>query len=372
MKIPFTDLKAQHAQIRKQIDSALSRVIKQGDFILGEDVGLFEKEFARFCNANYAVGVSSGTAALFLALLSLGIGKGDEVIVPDFTYIATALAVSYTGARPVFADIDEKTYNIAVDKIAKAVTKNTKAIIPVHLYGQPANMAEILAVAKKNNLKVIEDAAQAHGAMIKMNNIFLPVGAIGDIGCFSFYPTKNLGGIGDGGMVVTNNDKIYKKLLMLRDYGRVSKYEHAIIGYNSRLDTLQAAVLRIKLKKIGTWNKMRQKAALTYNGLFRHMHKVITPYEENFAEHVYHVYAVRVPQRDGVFKRLQERQVGAIIHYPIPLHMQPAYRDLGYRQGDFPVSERIAKEIISLPMFPHLSKKQAKFIVNAVKLALEE
>jgi len=365
--IHFSDLSLQHKAIKKEMALAMGRVIKKNDFILGNDVVEFEKEFAGFCNARYAVGVSSGTAALFLANEALGIKAGDEVIVPAFTYIATALAVSYTKAKPVFVDIEEDTYNINPKNIEKAITGNTKAIIPVHLYGQPANMPEILRIAKKYNLKVIEDAAQAHGATVKIEGKWRVTGGIGDIGAFSFYPSKNLGALGDGGMLLTNDEEIYKKFLMLRDYGRVSKYEHSMIGYNSRLDTLQAAVLRIKLKKLNSWNEMRRNAADTYNKLLKGCEGVITPGASDLARHIYHVYAIRSIKRDEIFNALKNNDVGAVIHYPIPLHLQKAYSDLGYKKGDFPVAERVAQEIISLPIYPYMKDKDIKFVVKLIK-----
>lgn len=368
MKIPFADLKLQHNEVFNEINKAITEVIKRGDFILGKDVLLFEQEFAKYCGTNYAVGVSSGTAALFLALSSLGISSSDEVIIPDFTYIATALAVSYTQAKPVFVDIEPDTYNIDVTKLEHAVTKNTKAIIPVHLYGHPANMPEILKIAKKYNLKVIEDAAQAHGAAIKVSEgSWKKTGALADIGCFSFYPSKNLGAMGDGGMIVTNNRRIYEKLILLRDHGRISKYEHAIIGYNSRLDTLQAAILRIKLRKLDTWNTMRQKAAAMYNEFLKGIPCLYLPYASKQVKHVYHVYAVRSDKRDKIFAKLKENNITTIIHYPIPIHLQKAYAELGYRKGDFPVSEKTAREIISLPMYPHLKEAQIKYIAKIIK-----
>lgn len=366
--IPFSDLGAQHKEIKVEINKAIKRVIERGDFILGEDVQLFEKEFAKFCNTRYAVGVSSGTAALFLAILSLDIGKGDEVIVPSFTYIATALAVSYTQAKPVFVDVDERTYNIDVNKIIKAITRNTKAIIPVHLFGQPANIPEILKIAKEYNLKVIEDAAQAHGASIKIaDGSWQVVGGIGDIGCFSFYPSKNLGALGDSGIVVTNNEEIYRKLLMLRNYGRISKYEHTIIGYNCRLDTLQAAILRVKLRHLKRWNTLRQNLALIYNQNLSQIKGIITPYVTDDVRHIYHIYAIRIKKRDKVFKELNQKGIGVILHYPLPLHLQKAYQDLGYQKGDFPISEMIAQEIISLPMHPYLKKLEIKFISDKLR-----
>ncbi len=370
--IPFSDLGAQHKELKKQINEAIAKVIKRGDFILGEEVKLFENEFAHFCNSRYAVGVSSGTEAIFLALLSLGIGKGDEVIVPAFTYIATALAISYTGAKPVFVDIDEKTYNIDSEEIEKAITKNTKVIIPVHLYGQPANMPAVLQIAKQYNLRVIEDAAQAHGATIKFSggNEY-KTGNMGDIGCFSFYPSKNLGAMGDGGMITTDNEESYKKICMLRDYGRISKYEHTLIGYNSRLDTMQAAILRIKLKRLPKWNKMRQKAAQVYNRLLEDLN-LITPYTDSFVKHVYHVYAVRIKKRDEAHAALKAKDIAAIIHYPIPLHLQKAYQQLSYTKGDFPVSEQVAQEVLSLPMYPHIKEQQIKIVASVLKGALKK
>ncbi|MBI4982946.1 MAG: DegT/DnrJ/EryC1/StrS family aminotransferase [Candidatus Omnitrophica bacterium] len=371
MKIQFSDLGLQHKEIKKDIMQSVNKVLKKGDFILGDDVRLFEEEFAKFCNTKYAVGVSSGTAALFLACLSIGVGPQDEVIVPSFTYIATALGVSYTGAKPVFVDIEEDTYNIDINKIKSAITKNTKAIMPVHLYGHPANMPAIMKIAKEYNLKVIEDAAQAHGASIKMEDGSWKVtGGIGDIGCFSFYPSKNLGALGDGGMVVTNDKEIYKKLLMFRDYGRISKYEHAIIGYNSRLDTLQAGILRAKLKKLNSWNNMRIKAASIYNKLLGEIEGVVVPMVLSTVKHVYHVYAIRSKKRDELFNGLKDSGVSAIIHYPIPLHLQKAYEDLGHKTGDFPVSEKIAQEIMSIPMYPHIKEKEIKYVVNVIKKVL--
>lgn len=373
MKIPFTDLNAQHKEIRPQIDKAVKRTIQRGDFILGKEVKLFEQEFAEFCHIRYAVGVNSGTDALFLALLSLSIGKGDEVIVPDFTYIATALAVSYTGAKPVFVDIDEKTYNIDVEKIEKAITKNTRAIIPVHLYGQPANMPEIINIARRYKLRIIEDAAQAHGARIKMSGGKSQIaGSIGDVGCFSFYPTKNLGGLGDGGIIVTNEAKIYNQLCLLRDYGRLSKYEHILIGYNCRLDTLQAAILRIKLKKLTAWNNLRKQAAGIYNESLKEIEGIVIPCVSDLVEHVYHVYAIRTRQRDYLYNELKNRGIGVLLHYPIPLHLQKAYKGLGYKKGDFAVSERVSQEIISLPMYPHLNQRQINFITGNIKKILNK
>jgi len=366
MKIPFADLSFQHQEIKKEINSSLNKLFVKSAFILGEEVSLFEKEFAKYCHAKYAVGVNSGTDALFLALLSLGIKEGDEVILPAFTFIATALAVSFTGAKPVFVDINEKTYNIDAEKIKLAITKKTKAIIPVYLYGQPADMQEILKIAKKYNLKVIEDAAQAHGAKYKGKRC----GSMGDVGCFSFYPSKNLGAFGDAGIAVTNDKKIYEKLLMLRDYGRKGKYDHIMKGRNSRLDTIQAIILRAKLKRLDKWNRARQKNASYYNKLLKNEKRVIIPRVSKNRNHIYHVYAVRVKNRDKVYELLRKREVGVIIHYPIPLHLQKAYKELKYKKGDFPVSEKVAKEIISLPMSPHMTRKEIKIVASRLKQVL--
>lgn len=368
MRVPFLDLSKQHRQIKKDSDRALRKAIARYDFILGEDVVIFEKEFARYTNRKFAVGVNSGTDALFLGLLSLGIGPGDEVIVPAFTYIASALAVSFTGARPVFVDIHEDTYNIDVNKIEKVITKNTKAIIPVHLYGQPADMNPILGIAKAYNLKVIEDAAQAHGARYKISaNRWGITGSMGEIGCFSFYPTKNLGAFGDGGMVVVDDKETYKKLLMLRDYGRKSRYEHVTLGYNSRLDTIQAAILRVKLKYLSEWNDMRRQIAKSYTDRLKDIKGIILPYEADYARSVYHIYVVRVKNRDMVVMQLTKKGIGVLIHYPISLHLQKVYKSLSYKTNAFPVAEKVSREVISLPIYPYLKEAQIKLIADTLK-----
>ncbi len=368
MKVPFADLSLQHKPLKAKMLRAVGQVIDRGDFILGEDVARFEKEFARLCRTRYAVGVNSGTDALFLALKAAGVGPGDEVVVPAFTYIATALAVSYTGAVPVFADIDERTYNIDLQGIVRAISPRTKAIIPVHLYGQPAPMEKIMDIARAGGIKVIEDAAQAHGAALKgAGGQWRACGSLGDMGCFSFYPSKNLGALGDGGMVTTDDDELYKKLLMLRDYGRVSKYEHAIIGYNARLDTVQAALLRVKLPHLKAWNAERQKAASLYTKLLKDIEGLTVPYTQENARHVYHVYAVRLRNRQRVVTALAANGISAIIHYPIPVHLQEAYKELRYAQGDFPVSERVSSEILSLPMYPGMKDSRIRFVVKVIK-----
>lgn len=366
--IPFSDLRRMHKEIEASLCKASAHVIKEGNYILGKEVAIFEREFARFCHSRFAAGVSSGTAALFLALASLKIKEGDEVILPSFTYIATALAVSYLGAKPVFVDINEDDYTIDIEKIPSAITKRTKAIIPVHLYGQCARMQEILAIAKRFGLKVVEDAAQAHGASIKMDNgVWHLAGALSDAGCFSFYPAKNLGALGDGGIVVTDDEQTYRNLLKLRDYGRVSRYEHELIGYNSRLDTLQAAFLSIKLKKLNSWNAMRRKVAGYYSALLKDVKGVKVPYERLDARHVYHVYVIRAKRRDDMLQKLSDRGIGVLIHYPVALHLQKAYAFLGYHSGDFPVAERVAQEVLSLPMHPFISKAQVKLVCAAIR-----
>ncbi|TRZ95037.1 DegT/DnrJ/EryC1/StrS family aminotransferase [bacterium] len=371
-KVPVMDLVGQYKEIRKDVLASVERVMLRGDFVLGKEVAFFEKGFAKYCKSKFCVGVNSGTDALFLALKSLGIGVRDEVIVPAFTYIASSLAVTYTGATPVFVDIDEQTYNIDVTKIEGVITKNTKAIIPVHLYGQSAQMGEILSLARKHNLKVVEDTAQAQGAKYKTRDgKWKMAGGMGDIGCFSFYPTKNLGAFGDGGAIVTNNGDIYKKLLMLRDYGRSSRYEHVTLGYNSRLDTIQAAILRIKLDKLDEWNLLRRKNADLYNKELKKIADLILPYQAAYSYHVYHQYVVRLNKRDDVVERLKDNGIIALIHYPIPLHLQEVYRDLGYRKGDFPAAEKVASEIISLPMYPNLKYKQIKLVCECLRKAIK-
>ncbi|MFA4992173.1 MAG: DegT/DnrJ/EryC1/StrS family aminotransferase, partial [Candidatus Omnitrophota bacterium] len=296
--------------------------------------------------------------------LALGIGKGDEVITPSYTYIATSLAISMTGATPVFADIDEKTYCVDAGKIEKLITKRTKAVLPVHLYGHPADMDPILKIAGDHNLRVIEDAAQAHGALYKGRK----VGGLGDAACFSFYPTKNLGAFGDGGMMLTNSEEVRDKMLLLRDYGRKDRYEHVLKGYNSRLDTLQAAILRVKLGHLDEWNEGRRRNAALYSVLLSGKGASVTlPREEGFARHVYHQYVIRVRGRDNLIKRLSEKGVRPLIHYPIPVHLQECYRELGYKKGSLPVSEMVSEEVLSLPLYPELTKQEIEYAAGAIK-----
>lgn len=367
MKVPFIDFTEQYHTIKAEILPKMERVLEKGNFILGEETGQFEDQFARYCGAKYGVGVNSGTDALYLAVSALGIGPGDEVILPTFTFIATALCVSYTGAKAVLIDIEDETYNIDPEKLKALITPRTKAIIPVHLYGQAANMDEINAIAKAKGIAVIEDAAQAHGATYKGKM----VGSLGEISCFSFYPTKSLGGAGDGGMVVTSDQKIYERVLMLRDYGRQGRYEHKIKGFNSRLDTIQAVVLSAKLKHLNTWNEMRRTNADLYREHLGKVPGIVLPTLKPQRTHVYQTYAIRVKNnRDGVLKHLQDKGVGALIHYPIPVHLQEAYAELKYKKGDFPVAEKFADEELSLPMFPHMTKEQIAHVSETVKEAL--
>ena len=331
---------------------------------MGEELKKFEEEFALFCNTKYAIGVANGSDALILALIACGISKGDEVITVPHTFIATTEAISNVGGRVVFVDINPQTYTIEPSKIEEKINEKTKAIIPVHLYGQPAEMDSIIELAKKYNLKVIEDAAQAHGAEYKEKK----VGSIGNVGCFSFYPGKNLGAYGDAGMVVTDNRKIAEKVKLLRNHGRITKkYEHEIEGYSSRLDNLQAAILRVKLKYLNKWNDRRRKNAKRYNELLSSVSGIITPYEADYVKHVYHLYVLRIQWRDELREELKSKGIATGIHYPIPLHLQPAYKYLGYKERDFPVTEKASQKILSLPMFAELSDSQIDEIVKLIK-----
>jgi len=365
MKIRMFDLTRQYALIEKEIKDAIDRVLRSGKFILGEEVEQFEKEIATFCGVKHAIGVASGTDALYLALKALGIGRGDAVIVPAFTFFATAGAVVNSGAQPVFADIDPKTFNISVSDIKRILNtykgpNKIRAIIPVHLYGQMADMDELLALAKKNDLYVIEDAAQAIGAEYKGRK----AGSLGDIGCFSFFPTKNLGAYGDGGMVITNDDNLAERLRMLRVHGAKPKYYHQMVGINSRLDALQAAILRAKLSHLIEWNQERQKLAKRYDELLSGFSKIVLPYRDLDRTHIFHQYTIRVldGKRDDLRAHLAERGINTEVYYPFPLHLQPCFSDLGYKEGDLPKSERTSLEVLSLPIFPELIEKEQSYM----------
>jgi dTDP-4-amino-4,6-dideoxygalactose transaminase len=363
MKVPFLDFSEQYQTIKDEVTQGFGNVCAKGNFILGDEEKDFEKDFARYCGVDYAIGVNSGTDALYLALGALEIGPGDEVILPTFTFIATALCISYTGAKPVFVDNEDVTNNMDPQKLEDAITPNTKAIMPVHLYGLPAHMDEIRAIAQKHNIPVVEDAAQAHGSEYKGQK----VGSLGDVACFSFYPTKGLGAFGDGGCIVTNRKEIYDTARMLRDYGREGRYEHKVKGFNSRLDTLQAVVLAAKLPLLDEWNEMRIANAAHYKEFLSGTEGIQLPNTLDDRKHVYQTYAVRVKNRDQVLEGMKEKGVGVLIHYPIPLHLQGAYKDLGHQKGDFPMAERLADEVLSLPMFPHMSKDQIAYVCKSLK-----
>jgi len=366
MKVPFLDLKAHHAPFIEKFDRAIREVIENSAFAGGPFVEKFEEEFATFCGSSYAIGVGNGTDALWLTLLALGIGEGDEVITVPNTFIATAEAITYCNARPVFVDVDQDTFTMDPRELEKSLTERTKAIIPVHLFGQPADMDPILEFARANGLFVVEDAAQAHDAEYKGRK----AGTMGDAGCFSFYPGKNLGAFGEAGAVVTNDPELGKQIQMLRDHGQSQKYYHALMGWNCRMDGIQAAVLSIKLRHLCAANSLRRKHASQYNHAFDGIDGVHTPFEAAYARHVYHVYAIRVQARDAVRQHLQEKGVGSAVHYPVPIHLQDACRNLGYTKGAFPIAESLADQFLSLPMFPELTEEQIEYVVSSVSQAV--
>ena len=360
-EVPLLDLKAQYQTIQVEIQHVLAQVLDSGNFVLGEEVAAFEREFAKYCQAGYAVAVNSGTSALHLALLAAGIGPGDEVITVPFTFVATTAAILYAGARPVFVDIDPRSFNIDVTQIEKAITLRTKAILPVHLYGQAADMDAILQIAKRRHLVVIEDACQAHGAEFKGRR----VGGLGEFGCFSFYPGKNLGGYGEGGIVVTNNSDGAHMIAGLRDWGQERKYHHALRGYNYRLDAFQGAILRVKLRYLEQWTKARREQAKHYDRALS-VRGVRTPQEIAQGRHVYHIYAIRTAEREILQKKLHARGIQTGIHYPIPVHLQPAYAGLGYDIDSFPEAEAAAGEVLSLPIFPEMTAEQHQFVSDVL------
>lgn len=364
--IPFVDLKSQYLSIKDEIDSAVLKVLESTQFVLGSEVKALEAEFASYCNADYGIAVNTGTSALHLALLAAGIGPGDEVITVPFTFVATTAAICYTGATPVFVDIDPITYTIDVNQIEAAITERTKAILPVHLYGQPADMAPIMEIARRHGLVVIEDAAQAHGAEYKGQR----VGSIGDIGCFSFYPGKNLGAYGEGGMIVSNNPEYTHTMQMLRDWGQETRYHHILKGYNYRMDGIQGAILRVKLRYIEAWTEARRTHAAQYNQLLANS-GLTTPVALPHNRHVYHVYAVRTTQREWLQQQLNQQEIQTGIHYPIPVHLQKAYADLGYQAGDFPHSELAAQQVLSLPMYPELTPTQVSTVAQSLQNLLQ-
>jgi dTDP-4-amino-4,6-dideoxygalactose transaminase len=360
--IPFVDLRRQYLSIKTDIDAAVAGVLEKGQFVLGPEVEAFEREFAERCDATEAVAVNSGTSALHLALLACGVGPDDEVITVPFTFVATTAAIVYCGARPVFVDVDPKTFTMDVTQIEAAITSRTKAILPVHLYGQPADMDPILEIAKRHGLAVIEDACQAHAALYKGR----PVGAMGDAGCFSFYPGKNLGAYGEGGLLVTSRAEVARTARMLRDWGAERKYHHVVKGFNYRMEGFQGAILRVKLRHLAAWTDARRAHAAEYNRLLADSGLGL-PVEADYSRHVYHVYAVRTDDRATLERTLKSHGVSTGIHYPVPVHLQPAYADLGYCAGDFPESERAAREVLSLPMFPELTRTELEMVCAAVK-----
>lgn len=361
--VPFVDLAAQYRTIEPEVNAAIQKVLTRCNFVLGAEVEEFEKDFARFVGAAHGVGVSSGLDALRLALQALGVGAGDEVILQANTYIATALAVSAVGAKPVLVECDPATYNIDPERIEAAITPRTKAIMPVHLTGQAADMDAIMEIARRRHLHVVEDAAQAHGTLYKGR----PVGSIGAAAGFSFYPGKNLGAYGDGGLVTTNDAELVKRLHRLRNYGQEVKYHHLDKGLNARLDTIQAAVLGVKLKRLAQWNAARAANARRYRDGLKGIGELRLQTEAPFSTHIYHLFIVETPRRDALQKHLTAAQIQNGIHYPIPIHLQPAYAELGHREGDFPHAERLGREMLSLPMFPELSAAQIDRTVETIR-----
>jgi len=361
--VPFVDLRAQYRAIAAEVDEAMQRVVANADFILGKDLDLFDQEFAAYCGARYAVGLDSGISALELALRAHDIGAGDEVITVAHTFIATVSAISFTGARPVFVDVDPRTYCMDSDQLAAAITPRTRAILPVHLYGQPAEMDAIRAIARKHGLVVIEDACQAHGARYKGER----VGSLGDAACFSFYPGKNLGGYGDGGMLVTDQPELAERVRMLRNYGQREKYHHVYLAYNRRLDTLQAAVLRVKLPHLDGWNTARAEAARRYDERLSGLQGVTLPHAAGDRTHVYHLYVIQHDRRDALLDHLREQGIAAGLHYPLPVHRQPCYETLGVARGSLPVTEQVAGHVLSLPIFPEITPEQIDHVCGAIR-----
>jgi dTDP-4-amino-4,6-dideoxygalactose transaminase len=365
-KVPFLDLWSQHLPLMGEFNQAIQEVIESSAFAGGRFVAAFEEDFATFCDIPYAIGVGSGTEALWLSLLACGVGAGDEVITVPSTFMATAEAITHCGARPVFVDVDECTYTMNPDALKHALTAKTKAIIPVHLFGQPADMDPILDFGRTHGLQVIEDACQAHGATYKGKR----VGTFGDTACFSFYPGKNLGAFGEAGAIVTNSAELDEKIRILRDHGQERKYFHSLVGWNCRMDGIQAAVLRIKLRQLEAANQRRRNHAAQYDRGFREFAGVITPTQAAYARHVYHIYAIRVSNRDETIRSLTDQGIATGIHYPVPVHLQEAYRTLGYKRASFPIAERCAAEFVSLPMYPELGQSQIEQVIEGVKEAV--
>ncbi len=366
IKVPFLDLQLHHAPYRDEFDRAIRDVIDRSAFAGGPFVADFEQDFATYCDCQQAIGVGSGTDALWLVLLACGVGPGDEVITVPSTFMATAEAITYVGATPVFVDVDEHTHTIDPNRIEAAITTRTKAIVPVHLFGQTADMDPILEIADQRGLFVIEDACQAHGAEYKGRK----AGSISHAGCFSFYPGKNLGAFGEAGAVTTNDSALAEKIRILRDHGQARKYYHSMIGWNCRMDGIQAAVLQIKLRHLERGNELRRSHARHYDAAFAGIEGISTPCVASYARHVYHIYALRVGRRDEVMGRLTDCGIGCGVHYPVPIHLQQAYQSLGYAAGSFPKAEKSAQEFLSLPMYPELTAPQLDLVVESVKEAV--
>ncbi|HPL63720.1 MAG TPA: DegT/DnrJ/EryC1/StrS family aminotransferase [Syntrophales bacterium] len=363
MIVPFLDLNAQYRSIKEEIDAAVRAVLEECAFISGPYVARFEEEFALFCGRRHAVAVSSGTSALWLALCSMGIGPGDEVITVPNTFIATAEAISRCGAQPVFVDVEETTFTMNAALIERALTPRTRAVVPVHLYGQCADMDPIMEIAASRNLRVVEDACQSHGAQYRGRQ----AGSIGDAGCFSFYPGKNLGAFGDAGAVVTDDPELASRIRMMRDHGQPRKYHHDFIGWNDRMDGIQGAVLSVKLGHLAAWNESRRGAAGFYRKCLEGMEGVALPEEAGYGKHVFHIFGIRSGNRDRLLEYLSGRGIQCGIHYPVPIHLQSAYRHLGFGPGSYPVAEKIAREALSLPMYPELKPEQIRFTSEEIR-----
>ncbi len=365
MKVPLIDLRKQNKKILEEISSDIATIFQESRFVLGKEVEEFERSFASYCGTRFAIAVNSGTSALLLSLIASGIGKDDEVITVPFTFIATVEAIIFSGARPVFVDIEEKTMTMDIEKIEKVITPRTKAIIPVHLYGEVCDMNPIMEIAREYELKLIEDASQAHGAE------YLPLkrkaGSMGDCGCFSFYPSKNLSAWGEGGMVITDDEEVAEKVKMLRDHGSREKYYHRMIGLNCRMETLQGLVLNHKLKYLDNWNKKRREIANRYNESLKEIKEIRLPFTPLYSNGVYHLYVIRTSHRDKLKNFLQEKGIGTGLHYPLPLHLQDSLSYLGYKKGSFPISEKVSREVLSLPLYPEIEEKEIIEVINSIK-----
>lgn len=363
MNVPFLDLKIQYQSIKDEITPAIQNVLESASFVLGRSVADFENEFGREHNVHHCFGVSSGTDGNHMALWGLGIGPGDEVIIPANTFIATAWGATLCGATPVFVDCDRQSYNIDPDEVEEKITSRTKAIVAVHLYGQPADLDPLVDIARRHNVFLVEDCAQSHFAEYKGKR----VGGLSHASSFSFYPGKNLGAYGEGGAVATNDDALARKLKMIRDHGAERKYDHEIEGHNYRMDGIQGAVLGVKLKHLAAWTESRRHHAKRYNELLKDIPSLVTPKEMSYAKHVYHLYVIRTPHRDQIQKHLEGKGIGTGLHYPVPLHLQKVFTKLGYRRGEFPVTEQLANECLSLPMYPELTEGQLEFVCDSIR-----